>query len=90
MSHAEFAYNCSTSQTTGCSPFEVVYGMNPNGPLDLFPINLDNHFRREANERAQFIKKIHEQVRSTILKQIAKHKKQADKHRKKVVLSEGD
>ena len=63
MPPAKFAYNRSTSQTTNCSPFEAVYGMNPNGPLDLSPINFDSHFSEEADKRAQFIKKIHEQVR---------------------------
>ena len=60
LPHAEFAYNRSTSQTTGCSPFEVVYGLNPNDPLDLSPISIDNHFSGEVDERAQFLKKIHE------------------------------
>ena len=78
--HAEFAYNRSTSQTIGCSLFEAVYGMNPIGPLDLASIHITEHFREEADERAKFIKKIHEQVRDNILKQTEKYKKQADKH----------
>ena len=90
LPHAEFAYNRSTSQTTGCSPFEVVYGMNPIAPLDLSPIHVANHFIGEADERAKFIKKIHGQVRGKILKQTEKYKKQADKHKKKVVFNEGD
>ena len=90
LPHAEFAYNSSTRQTTSCSPFEAVYGMNSIGPFDLAPIHPTDHFSGEADERAKFIKKIHEQVRDKILKQIEKYKKQADKHRKKVVFKEGD
>ena len=90
LPHVEFAYNRSTSQTTGCSPFEAVYGMNPIGPLDLSPIHVNSQFSGEADERAKFIKKIHEQVRSKILKQIEKYKKHADKHQKKLVFDEGD
>ena len=33
LPHAKFAYNHSTSQTTGCWPFEAVYGMNPINPI---------------------------------------------------------
>ena len=29
LPHAEFAYHRSIRQTTGCSPFEAIYGMNP-------------------------------------------------------------
>ena len=29
LPHVEFVYNRSTSQTTSCSSFEAVYGMNP-------------------------------------------------------------
>ena len=90
LPHAEFAYNRSTSQTTGCSPFKAVYGMNPIGPLDLSPIHIDDHFSGEVDDRAKFIKKIHEQVRNKIMKQTEKYKRQADKHRKKVVFKEGD
>ena len=88
LPHAEFGYNCSTSQTAS-SPFEAVYWMNPIAPLDLYPIHIDNHFSGEANEIGKFIKKIHEQVRSTILKQTDKYKRQVNKHSKKVVFQEG-
>lgn len=90
LPHAEFAYNRSTNQTTSCSPLEAVYGMNPIGPLDLSPIHIDNNYSGEADERAKFIKQIHEQVRSKILKQTEKYKRQVDKQRKKVVFNDGD
>ena len=85
LPHIEVAYNRSTSHTTGCFPFEAVYSMNPIGPLDLAPIHLIDHFSGEADERANFIKKIHEQVKDKTLKQTKEYKKQVDKHRKKVV-----
>ena len=78
LPQAEFSYNRSISQTTGCSLFEAVYGMIPIGRLDLAPIHLTDQFSGEAGERAKFIKKIHEQVRDKILKQSKKYKKQAD------------
>ena len=56
-SHAKFAYTRSTSQTTGCSPFEAVYGMNPISPLDLAPIHIIDHFSGEVDERAKFMSK---------------------------------
>ena len=86
----EFAYNHSIHQTTGSSPFEVVYGKNPISPLDLAPLLTDHQFSGEAEERSKSIKKMHEQVRDRILKQNEKYKKSADKHRKHAKFQEGD
>ena len=89
LPHAEFAYNRSINQTIGCSPFEVIYGLNPISLLDLSPIQQEGHFSGEAKKRAEFIQKIHQQVRVKILKQIEKYKKQANKHIGKVLFKEG-
>ena len=35
LPHAEFAYNDSLNRSTGQSPFEVVYGMQPRGVSEL-------------------------------------------------------
>ena len=59
---AEFAYNQSPNQTTSHSPFEVVYGLNPIGPLELAPFLVTKHFSGDAEERAKEIKKLYEQI----------------------------
>jgi hypothetical protein len=82
LAQAEFAYNRSTSQTTGCSPFEAVYGLNPISPLDLAPIPATIQFSGDADERAKGIKKLHEQIRGQIEKKNEKYRMQANKHRK--------
>ena len=38
LPHAEFAFNNSVNRSTGCTPFEVVYGFQPNTPLDVIPL----------------------------------------------------
>ena len=90
MPQIEFPYNHSIYQTTGSSPFEVVYSKNPISPLDLAPLLTDYQFSGEAEERFKSIKKMHEQVRDRILKQNEKYKKSTDKHRKHAKFQEGD
>jgi hypothetical protein len=90
LAQAEFAYNRFPSQTIGHSPFEAVYGLNPIGPLELAPLLVTKHFSGDAEERAKEIKKLHEQIRGSILKKNEKYSKQANKHRKPVAFKEGD
>lgn len=86
----EFAYNRSTSQTSGCSPFEIVYGKHPITPLDLVPSKTETTFSGVADERVKYIKKLHEQVREKIAKQNEKYAQQGNKHRRKVTFQVGD
>uniref|UniRef100_A0A2N9EGL5 RNA-directed DNA polymerase n=1 Tax=Fagus sylvatica TaxID=28930 RepID=A0A2N9EGL5_FAGSY len=90
LAQAEFAYNRSSSQTTSHSPFEAVYGLNPIGPLELAPLPVTKHFSGDAEERAKEIKKLHEQIRGSILRNNEKYSKQANKHRKPAAFKEGD
>ena len=64
----EFAYNRSMHRTVGKSPFEVVYGLQPIGPMELAPHPTIQQFSGDAEVRAKEIKKLHEEVR---LSQIA-------------------
>lgn len=45
LAHAEFAYNQSTSKTTGCSPF------------NLAPLPTNHYFSGDAEEEAKFFSK---------------------------------
>ena len=78
----EFSYNCSLQQSIGMSPFEVVYGVNPIGLLDLLPYPTKKQFSRDANERVKVIKKLYELVRASIEKQNERYLRVANKHRK--------
>ena len=60
LAQVEFAYHRSPSQTIGHSPFEVVYGLNPIGPLELAPLPVTKHFSGDVEEQAKEIKKLHE------------------------------
>ena len=66
----EYAYNRARHSTTGKSPFEVVYGFNPLSPLDILPLPLQERTNLDASARASYIKKMHEDTRHTIERQV--------------------
>lgn len=90
LPQAEFAYNRSCSQTTGKSPFEIVYGCNPSSPLDLVPLPVTSNYSNDADVRAEKIKKLHEQVQGKIERQNQRYTKQANKHKKLLTFKVGD
>ena len=67
---AEFAYNRARHSTTGKFPFEVVYGFNHFSPLDILPLPLQERINLDACARATHLKKVHEDTRQTIERQV--------------------
>lgn len=90
LTHIEFAYNQSTNQTAGCSPFEAIYGKNPISPLDLSPLLTTHHFSGDVEDRVCNIRRLHKQVQDKIHKQTDKYKRTTDKHKRHVELKKKD
>ena len=57
LAQAKFAYNDSPNRSTGMSPFQIVYGMNPRGVYEL--ISLGGQERRSADGE-DFASSMHE------------------------------
>ncbi|GJZ32922.1 putative CCCH-type zinc finger family protein [Tanacetum coccineum] len=60
---AEFAFNNSKNWTTQRSPFEIVHGLSPYSVTDLTPIPNLGNTNVKADEFAEHIKNIHEEVK---------------------------
>ncbi|CAM8911119.1 unnamed protein product [Rhodiola kirilowii] len=85
----EFAYNHAKHSGTKFSPFEIVYGFNPETPIDLISLP-QAVYSSEGETRADFVKKLHQKVKNNLEKKTEKYKQQADKHRKEVTFEPGD
>jgi hypothetical protein len=79
LPHIEFAYNRSIHSTTKLSPFVVVYGFNPRGPIDLLPLSPSEIVNLDATQCSEFILKLHESTKLQIEKMNEKYQIAASK-----------
>ena len=87
---AEYAYNRARHSTTGKSPFEVVYGFNPLSPLDILPLPLQERTNLDATARASYIKKMHEDTRHTIERQVQRLATKLNVNKHPMIFNIGD
>jgi hypothetical protein len=52
---AEFSYNSSVNRSRGKSPFQVVYGRNPMGVLDLVQLPLGDRISDDGEAFSEHI-----------------------------------
>jgi len=90
LPQVEFTYNRFKNRTTGLSPFEIIYGQNPFGVLDLAPIPRVGCLNPKANEMAEHIRSIQEQVKLAIHESNAKYRARVDSHHHQVLFDVGD
>ncbi|KAL4378923.1 hypothetical protein GQ457_02G026950 [Hibiscus cannabinus] len=82
LPHVEFAYNHVVHYATKMSPFEVVYGFNPITPLDLLPLPQEQVISKDGKARADYVKRLHQQVKENLERRTQQYEKQANKGRK--------
>jgi hypothetical protein len=59
----EFAYNDSPNRSTGNIPFQILYGMQPNGVSELRDLEQNEIRSVGAEDFAAEMKKLHIQIR---------------------------
>ncbi|XP_035543158.1 uncharacterized protein LOC118347600 [Juglans regia] len=90
LSQAKLTYNRSKNRTTQLSPFEIVYGQNPSGVLDLAPIPRVGRLNHKADEMAEHLRGIHDQVKLAIHESNVKYMVQVDGHHCLVLFDVGE
>jgi hypothetical protein len=90
LPHIEFYYNRSIHFTTKLSPFMIVYGFNPRGPIDLLPLPPSEIVNLDATQRSEFILKLYETTKLQIENMNEKYRIAARKGSKEVKLEHDD
>ncbi|XP_064635212.1 uncharacterized protein LOC135492594 [Lineus longissimus] len=84
------AYNCTKNDSTGFSPFRLLFGRSPRLPVDLvFGCNQDEGLDTVDKWTGQ-LKEAYDMARENIGKSKEKGKKNYDKHLRSTILKEGD
>jgi hypothetical protein len=63
---AEFSYNDSLNRSTGKSPFQIVYGMQPRGVYELKDSEQNETRSASAKDFVEAMKELHSQVRERL------------------------
>jgi hypothetical protein len=90
LAQAEFAYNSMLNRSTRKTPFQIVYCCPPRHALDLVPLPKLPGLSIAAENMADRIKSIQEEVRQNLEASNAKYKTAADKKRRVQTFQEGD
>ncbi|KAL4280180.1 hypothetical protein GQ457_03G020830 [Hibiscus cannabinus] len=67
-----------------------VYGFNPLTPMDLLPLPLDQALNKDGKNKAEYVKKLHQQVRENIEKRTMQYEQQGNKGRRRITFEPGD
>lgn len=90
LCQAEFAHNHAKNRSTGFSPFRVVFGLVPRGPLDLSLEPDRTRFHGRACDLVDAFVELHETVRANLEAATSKYKSAVDVHRRELHFNVGD
>jgi hypothetical protein len=90
LPQAEFAYNDSPNRSTGKSPFQILYGMQPRGVSELRDLEQSEIRSTGAEYFAAEMQKLHSQIRGQLQSSNQEYKCRADQHRRELQFEVGD
>jgi hypothetical protein len=90
IAQAEFSYNDSVNRSTGRSPFQIVYGMNPKGVSELRDLEQSEFISTGAEDSTIEMQKIHNHIKEQLKRSSSEYKHRTDQHRRKLQFEVGD
>jgi hypothetical protein len=90
LPQAEFAYNDSPNRSTGQSPFQIVYGMQPRGVSELRDLEKNEFRSAGAEDFAAEMQELHNKIKERLKNSNQEYKRRADQHRRELQFEVGD
>nr|KAJ0218875.1 hypothetical protein LSAT_V11C300120620 [Lactuca sativa] len=90
LCQAEFAHNHAINRSTGYSPFQVVYSVQPWGPLDLMSLPVSRVVPKKVQDFVVGLHDVHRAVHDNLVRANSKDKQDADKKRRQVDFEVGE
>lgn len=90
LPQVEFSYNDFVNRSTGLSLFQIVYGTHPKSVLELRDVKNIDRRSAQADDFAEVMKDMHQQVRDKLIHTSEKYKQAVDLKRRDVQFKVGD
>jgi hypothetical protein len=90
LPQVEFAYNDSPNRSTGQSPFQIMYGMQPRGVSELRNLEQSEFRSVGVEDFAAEMQELHSKIRERLQSSSQEYKRRADQHRRELQFKVGD
>jgi hypothetical protein len=90
LPQAEFAYSDSPNRSTGRSPFQILYGMQPRGVSELRDLEQGEIRSAGAEDLAVEMQRLHSQIKEQLQSSNQKYKHKVDQHRRDLQFEVGE
>jgi hypothetical protein len=90
LPQTEFAYNDSVNRSTGKSPFQVVYGMQPRGVSELRDLEQVATRSASAEEFVEAMKELHSWVKDRLQNSSQEYKRRANQQKRQLQFEVGE
>ena len=90
LAQAEFAYNDTPNQSTGMSPFQIIFGMHLRGVYELRDLGKQEARSASAEDFAEKMQKLQEEVKDKLQESSKRYKQRAYLKRREKEFQVGD